>query len=159
MLFVGEKKTPACTRLMKPIFDIQEHLKTSEETKRQLIIDQFSFEELHSVLSNNGGQVMGLYDELESYWQSLDVYKPAGCSVDRKTFLKLYNGYSWERSYRSVKGFLPRTCLNIGGFIQPQFILNLLNDNDPDGFTDRHLILCPREVSQIYLLSIVMKCI
>ncbi len=145
----GEKKTPACSRLLKPLFDIQQSMRDSceeGEPRPQLIIDQFSFEELHSVMSNNGGQVMGLYDELESFWQSLDVYKPAGCSMDRKTLLKLYNGYHWQRNYRSVKGFLPRTCLNISGFIQPQFLVDLLSTNDADGFTDRHLLTCPPEV-------------
>lgn len=153
----GEKKTPACTSVLKPLFDIQENMRNSTEEgqmKPQLLIDQFSFEELHSVLSNNGGQVMALYDELEGFWQSLDVYKPSGCVMDRKTLLKLYNGCNWDRSFRSIKAFLPRTCFNVSGFIQPQYIVELLNTNDADGFSDRHLILCPPEV-YIYFLHLI----
>lgn len=148
LLLTGEKKTPACSRLLKPLLEIQNNMtiKTSEGGQRaQLTIDQFSFEELHSILGANGGQIMAIYDELESFWQSLDMYKP-GCSMDRKTLLKLYNGYPWERSYRSVKGFLPKTCVNITGFIQPQFLVEKLSLNDADGFCDRHLMLCPPEV-------------
>ena len=67
---------------MKPLLKIQEEKRVQAEEqgqqKPQLTIDQFSFEELHTILKSNGGQILGVYDELEGFWQQLDVYKALG---------------------------------------------------------------------------------
>ena len=60
----GEKKTVALHRIKKPIIDIEEMLKehwhesesdNKSSTPPQLIIDHFSFEELHTVMVSFSG--------------------------------------------------------------------------------------------------------
>jgi hypothetical protein len=68
----------------------------STETKPsqppQLIVDHFSFEELHSMI--------GLFDEMSSFYGQLDLYKHSS-TVDRKTLLILNGGGAWARNSRS----------------------------------------------------------
>ena len=49
----------------------------------QLVVHQFSMEALHSVMSHNNGQVLGLYGEMSVMYQQLDAYKHSGSTLDR----------------------------------------------------------------------------
>ena len=113
-------------------------------------MEQFSFEQLHSVMASNHGTALGLYDEMSTMYEQLDVYKHAGSRQDRYTLLKLYNGSSWARTFRSVSARVPRTAFNMCGFIQPGLLLELLQKADVDGFNDRQLFDCPAEIDPMY---------
>ena len=76
----------------------------------QLLVEQFSFEQLHTVMANNKGAALGLYDEMSTMYEQLDVYKHARSRQDRSTLLKLYNGSSWARS---VSARVPHTQFNM----------------------------------------------
>ena len=97
----GEKKTAALKRIRKPIEEIEAELRVEwqrnmDQSKPsvppQLIVDYFSFEELHSILARNNGQVLGCFDEMSSFYGQLDLFKHMGSTIDRKTLLTLNGG-------------------------------------------------------------------
>ena len=71
-----------------------------EGIERQLLIDHFSFEELFNVMSRNGNKILALCDQMTTFYGLLDLFKPSGCSNDRKTLLNLYNRGKWSRNFR-----------------------------------------------------------
>ena len=114
-------------RIRKPIEAIQNRLKTewqndTNEQKPssppQLIVDHFSFEELHSIMCRNRSQVLDCFDEMSSFYGQLDLYKHSS-TVDRKTLLTLNGGGSWARNFKSYTGIMEKTAFNVTGFIQP----------------------------------------
>ena len=56
-----------------------------------LAVEQFSFEQLHSVMPSNNCTALSLYDEMSTMYEQLDIYKHAGSRQDKYTLLKLYN--------------------------------------------------------------------
>lgn len=48
------------------------------QTSPQLLVDNFSFEELNCILKRNGNQVLGMCDEMSSFYAQLDLFKHAG---------------------------------------------------------------------------------
>ena len=101
-------------------------------------------------MASNNGTALGLYDEMSTMYEQLDIYKHAGSRQDRYTLLKLYNGSSWARTFRTVSARVPRTAFNMSGFIQPALLLDLLHKEDVDGFNDRQLFDCPAEIDPMY---------
>ncbi len=83
----GEKKTAALRVLRKPLEQIQGEMVDSWEadiaddkpkTPPQLLVDNFSFEELHSIMKRNGNQMLGMFDEMSSFYAQLDLFKHTG---------------------------------------------------------------------------------
>ena len=150
----GEKKTAALKRIRKPIEELQKKLHTnweeaSDELKPaqppQLIVDHFSFEELHAIMCRNRSQVLGCFDEMSTFYGQLDLYKHSS-TVDRKTLLTLNGGGPWARNFKSYSGNMEKTAFNITGFIQPAFVYEMLNlTPDADGLNDRQLVDFPLE--------------
>ena len=121
-----EKKTAALRRLRIPIEDLEKRLQKKwledatadkPQSPPQLIIDPFSFEELHSVMKRNGGQMLGLFDEMSSLYAQLDLFKHGNSTMDRKTLITLNGGGAWARNYRSYTAVLEKTAFNIAGTI------------------------------------------
>ena len=152
----GTNKSGALNLLSGALQEIEEMLAEShddnneEETQPQLLIDHFSFEELFNVMSRNTNKILALYDEMTTFYGLLDLFKPNGCSHDRKTLLNLYNGGKWARNFRSVQGKMNNTSFNIAGFIQPYYVVELLHRDDHDGFNDRQLFDVPPEIEVNY---------
>ena len=121
-----------------------------EQTQPQLFIDHFSFEELFNAMSRNTNKILALCDEMTTFYGLLDLFKPNGCSHDRKTLLNLYNGGKWARNFRSVQGKMNNTSFNITGFIQPYYVVELLHRDDHDGFNDRQRFDVPPEIEVNY---------
>ena len=121
-----------------------------EETQPQLLIDHFSFEELFNVMSRNTNKILALYDEMTTFYGLLDLFKPNGCSHDRKTLLNLYNGGKWVRNFRRVQGKMNNTSFIIAGFIQPYYVVELLHRDNHDNFNDRQLFDVPPEIEVNY---------
>jgi len=150
----GEKKTAALKRIRKPIEELQKKLQlewkedstgTKPATPPQLIVDHFSFEELHSIMCRNQSKVLGCFDEMSSFYGQLDLYKHSS-TVDRKTLLTLNGGGSWARNFKSYSANMEKTAFNVTGFIQPAFVYEMLNiAPDADGLNDRQLVDFPPE--------------
>lgn len=148
----GERKSPALKRITDVVTkieeELQDHYKDDKGDPPQILIDYFSFEELHEVLKQNSGEILGLYDEFLSLLMQLDVYKPMNSSLDRKTFLSLNNGFKWKRSFKNnPHSLVPQTHCNFSGMIQPAYGAELMDEPDHDGLMDRILMLCPKEVT------------
>ena len=104
------------------------------------------------MISNNN-QVLGVYDEMSIMYGQLDAYKHSSSRLDQSTLLELYNGGSWYRNFKnqeeeSCKMYV--TAFNMCGFIQPDFVVGMLNNTDPDAFNDRQFFVCPPEVEYKY---------
>ncbi len=150
----GEKKTAALRKIRKPVEAIEHDLigewesaQRSNDDKSvppQLIVDHFSFEELHCIMSRNNGQILGCFDEMSTLYGQLDLYKHAS-TMDRKTLLTLNGGGAWARNFKSYTGRISNTAFNITGFIQPAFVFDMLNGDDADGLNDRQLFDFPPE--------------
>ena len=148
----GQKKTAALRLLKKPLEEIEEREErawqqtqtqrsTSNTTPPQLCIDNFSFEELHSVMKRNGSQILGLFDEMSTMYSQLDLYKQSGSVMDRKTLITLNGGSSWSRNYKTYTASMKQTAFNMSGFIQPSFVEKMLLSEDADGFNDRQFFV------------------
>ena len=93
----------------------------------------------------NKCQNLGMYDEMSIMYGRLDAYKHSEYRLDRFTLLELYNGGS---DHCSTK--MSHTSFNMCGFIQPAYIVNMLNSNDIDAFNDRQFFICPEEIEYMY---------
>ena len=105
----------------------------------QLVVQQFSMEALHHIMMSNNCQILGMYDEMSVLYGQLDAYKHSGSRLDRSTLLDLYNGGSWSRNFRNKEQAMVKmqqTVFNMCGFIQPAFVLSMLDSSDPDAFND-----------------------
>ena len=110
-------------------------------------------EALHNIMLANNNQILGMYDEMSMMYGQLDAYKHSGSRLDRSTLLDLYNGGSWSRSFKNREqqsSKMHSTAFNICGFIQPAFIVEMLQGRDPDAFNDRQFFVCPEEVEYKY---------
>ncbi len=110
-------------------------------------------EALHLTMQNNSNQVLGMYDEMSVMYGQLDAYKHSGSRLDRSTLLDLYNGGSWSRNFKNrenCQSKMHRTAFNMTGFIQPSFVVEMLEKGDPDAFNDRQFFVCPQEVEFKY---------
>ena len=86
----GEKKT-AALRLIRQALEGVEKERIQEweadisddkpKTPPQLLVDNFSFEELHSVMKRNGNQMLGLFDKMSSFYPQLDLFKHRGLVI------------------------------------------------------------------------------
>ena len=141
-------------RLRKPIEGVQRKLhvdwvRDDNDEKPvhapQLIVHHFSFEELHSIMCCNRGQILGLFDEMSSFYGQFDLYKHSS-TVDRKTLLTLNGGGSWSQNFKSYSAAMVKTAFNVTGFIQPAFVYEMLNlVPDADGLNDCQLFNFPPE--------------
>ena len=110
-------------------------------------------EALHNVMLANNNQILGVYDEMSIMYGQLDAYKHSGSRLDRSTLLELYNGGSWCRNFKNRDEDATKmhhTAFNMCGFIQPSFVVGMLNTCDPDAFNDRQFFVCPQEVEYKY---------
>ena len=117
-------------------------MSSSNTTPPQLCIDNFSFEELHSVMKRNGSQILGLFDEMSTMYSQLVLYKQSGSVMDRKTLITHNGGSSWSRNYKTYTASMKQTAFNMSGFIQPSFVERMLSE-DADGFNDRQFFVFP----------------
>lgn len=113
---------------------------------RQLTVHQFTIEALHNVMLNNEGQAIAVYDEMDVFLSSLDAYKHSSSTYDRSTLLELWNGLSWSRTTVGSRTKIEKTAFSFTGGLQPEFLVDRLQQPDPSGFHHRLLVAVPEEV-------------
>lgn len=111
----------------------------------QLIVDPFSLQQLHAILSRNNGQVLGAFNEITSFYGQLNLFKRTRSTIDRKTLLSLSSGSSWCRNSRNYTVAIEKTAFNLTSFIQIAFAFQMLNSPDHDSLNDHPLIAFPPE--------------
>jgi len=81
------KKTAAHHVLRKPLEQLQQKMVNNWEadisdeklkTPLQLLVNNFSCEELHAIMKRNGNQMMGMFDKMSSFYAQLDLFKHTG---------------------------------------------------------------------------------
>lgn len=99
----GEKKTAALKVIRQPFEKLQDEIiqkwmddysEDKPQTSPQLLVDNFSFEELHCILKRNGNQVLGMFDEMSSFYAQLDLFKHTGNQLQPCNNPSTHNGYS-----------------------------------------------------------------
>ena len=57
-------------------------------------------EKMGDLMAANGGQLLGLYDELSTFLTQLNLYRGKGLALSHElpVFLQLFNGHSWTRT-------------------------------------------------------------
>lgn len=152
----GEKKTAGLNRVKDCLAELEreqqqawrsKHKEESTKEMPQILVEYFSFEELHEVLKRSNGSVIGMFDEFLTLLQQLDLFKGSSSTVDRKLLLSLNGGSKWSRNFRKMEpSNLAKTHVNFCGMVQPKFVTKLLDEDDADGLMDRLLFVCPKEV-------------
>lgn len=82
-------------------------------------------------------------------YQQLDLYKLTGSKIDKTTLLSLFNGSSWNKNFKNTcttTHKMKDTAFNYTGFIQPKFLIEMLNWDDSDGFYDLLMVVCQKEI-------------
>ena len=79
-------------------------------------------------MAENGGRLLGLYDELTTFLTQLNLYRGKGLSLTHEmaVFLQLYNGHSWTHATGNdiilitvvQEGDLVDGCSGHGAYIQ-----------------------------------------
>ena len=115
----------------------------------QLVVQQFSMEALHNVMLRNGSQILGLYDEMSVMYGQLDAYKYSGSTVDRSTLHDFYNGGLWARNFKNKLGpsKMLKTTFNMSGFIQPAFVVSMLDKCDADALMIVNCLIALKKLS------------
>ena len=90
-------------------------------------------EALHHIMMRNNCQILGMYDEMSVMYSQFDAYKHQGSKLDRSTLLELCGGGSWSRSFKNKEHTtckMQECSFNMCGFIQPSFVVKMLEGND-----------------------------
>ena len=63
------------------------------------LIDDATFEKMGSLMHENSGRLLGLYDELSAFLSQIRLYRGGGLSESHEfsLFLQLFNGHHWRR--------------------------------------------------------------
>ena len=73
-----------------------------------------------------------------------------GSKLDKTMLLSLFNAGSWNRNFKNnTTSKMSSTTFNYTGFIQLKFLVEMLQRDDQDGFTDRLMVVCPAEVCHL----------
>ena len=123
---------------------------TEQNEPPKLVVQHFS---LHHIMMANNSQILG---EMSVVY---GAYKHSGSRLDMSTLLDLYNGGSWSRNFRNKEQAMVemQQTANMCGFIQPAFILNMLNMLDTSDPNDRQFFICLEEVQYIRGSSVHIK--
>ena len=106
------------------------------------ILDAFSLDGLMVAMKKNGGCALGLFDELSSFNDALDIGNKG--NYERARFLSLYNGTIWQKTTKTsgdIKITSPR--YNMAAFTQKSKLVKFAKENDDNGFFARFLVGCP----------------
>ena len=101
----GSGKSSLCKLLQKLVEDTRANV-TSESSPSWFADDQ-SLEKMGALMSENGGRLLGLYDELIMFFSQMKIFHGKGVSDSRELslFLQLFGAKSWARKtgkYRSI---------------------------------------------------------
>jgi len=121
---------------------------------KQLLVDDITPESLYQTLYYNQGAASLCRDELSGWFHDFGRYSKNG-EVAR--YLSIFNNSQFSISRKSEEPLLIHNpFLSICGTIQPEVLLNVLNENDfkENGFASRFLYLCPDNLKRQYYTEI-----
>ena len=107
-------------------------------------LDTFSLDGLMTAMVNNNQCMLGLYDEMATFDDSLD--KGSSKSFDRSRFLTLFGAGKWKKVTKtSGTCVLHDPRFNMAYFTQPYYISEVADNNKQNGFFARLLVSNPDE--------------
>ena len=94
----GSGKTALC-KLLKDLIDKTRMRCGLTLADPSWCLDDQSFEKMGSLMADNHGKLIGLYDDLAMFLSQINVFRGRGISDSHElaVFLKLYEGSSWIR--------------------------------------------------------------
>ena len=135
----GTNKSAALNSVISLVNDIR------NEFGQEHIFESGTLEGLMKAMSENNGCTLGCYDEFATFLDGLD--KGASCSFERSRYLSLFNGSNWSKKQQTSGSLIlkdPR--FHLLSFTQPYSLINFARQGNHDGFFQRFLITCPKEV-------------
>jgi hypothetical protein len=115
------------------------------EFGQEHIFESGTLEGLMKAMSENNGTSLGIYDEFATFLDGLD--KGANSTFERSRYLSLFNGSTWSKKTKTSGSLIlkdPR--FNLLSFTQPYSLISFARQSNRDGFFQRFLITCPKEV-------------
>ena len=71
-------------------------------------------------------------------------------SFERSRYLSLYNSKSWKKVIKSGEVSLQRPRFELLAYTQPMNLMKFARTNNHDGFFQRFIATCPKEVYILY---------
>ena len=98
--YAGRCKSALHNFIEKIIEDLQERTKTNER-ERTVLLPHCTWDKFGEILANNGGRLYGLFDELVSFFATMNMYSSSRSSVqdnrEYQDFLKMFTGKAKNR--------------------------------------------------------------
>lgn len=93
----GSGKSSLCKLLQKLVEDT--HANVSSESCPTWLADDQSLEKLGVLMSENGGRLLGLYDELTMFFSQMNIFHGKNITDSRELslLLQLFGAKSWAR--------------------------------------------------------------
>lgn len=92
----GSGKSPLCAYIANILANVKEVIGDASSWQ----VEDATFEKMGELMSQNGGRILGMYDELTTFLTQINLYRGRGLadSHELALFLQLYNGYAWTRN-------------------------------------------------------------
>ncbi|CAB4036868.1 Hypothetical predicted protein, partial [Paramuricea clavata] len=115
-----------------------------------MLLPHCTWEKFGDILANNGGRIYGLFDELVSFFSTMNMYSSSKSTVqdnrEYQDFLKMFTGKAKNRE--TITGNanfnMRQTSFTLLGFTQPQTALPIIHN--AKGFTSRILWYFPNPI-------------
>ena len=109
----GSGKSGLC-KFLKSIVDEARAKRGLTEIDPSWMLDDQSFEKMGSLMAENHGKLLGLYDELAMFLSQINVFRGRGLSDSHELalFLQLYGGTSWvRRTGKNINIVIMELCI------------------------------------------------
>jgi hypothetical protein len=105
---------------------------------KHYILNDATIESIYHIHSNNKKGLLFYKDELIGFINEMDKYRKKG--GDKQFWMQSFNNSQYTVNRKGSEPIVvDNICINIIGTIQPDILINMLNNADEDGFTDRFL--------------------
>ncbi|KXJ21109.1 hypothetical protein AC249_AIPGENE27735 [Exaiptasia diaphana] len=158
ILGTGRCKSAQHEFLMEILEDVASVLSDHGEEVLPMILPHCTWDKFGDLMAKGGGRSLGLYDELLSFFASMNMYSSCKNAVsdtkEYQDFLQMYTGKPKARATLTGNANfnMNRTSLALLGFTQPHTALPIIQDisNNVKGFTSRILWFFPKPIYTKY---------
>ena len=111
-------------------FDLSGSLYLAVDTESPWLLQDATFEKMGALMAENGGRLLGMFDELSTFLTKIKLYSSRGLtdSHELAMFLELYNANPWTRT--TGKGYYILIANNYNHFLQEQNLVPFLPVNE-----------------------------
>ena len=111
-------------------FDLSGSLYLAVDTESPWLLQDATFEKMGALMAENGGRLLGMFDELSTFLTKIKLYSSRGLtdSHELAMFLELYNANPWTRT--TGKGYYILIGNNYNHFMQEQKLVPFIPVNE-----------------------------